>query len=30
MESVDGEWKLARATVIQQWEGVAGCAAASP
>jgi len=30
MESVDDEWKLARATVIQQWEGVAGCAAASP
>lgn len=29
MEYLDGQWKLARATVIQEWEGVAGCAVAS-
>lgn len=26
MAIVDGVWKLERATVIQEWEGVAGCA----
>ena len=26
MRLVDGSWKLAEAKVIQQWEGVAGCA----
>jgi len=25
---VDGEWLLAKATLVQQWEGVAGCALA--
>lgn len=28
MVLVDGEWKLERATVVQQWEGIAGCALA--
>lgn len=26
MERVQGEWKLAKTSVIQEWEGVAGCA----
>jgi len=26
MRRVDGTWKLAEARVVQQWEGVAGCA----
>jgi hypothetical protein len=29
MELVDGQWRLARATVLQEWEGVAGCALAA-
>lgn len=29
MVEVDGRWKLERATVVQEWEGVAGCALAS-
>lgn len=29
MQRVDGEWRLASATVVQQWEGIAGCASAS-
>lgn len=28
MVLVDGVWKLERATVVQQWEGIAGCALA--
>ena len=28
MVLVDGLWKLERATVVQQWEGIAGCALA--
>lgn len=28
MRLVDGEWKLAEALVVQEWEGVAGCALA--
>jgi hypothetical protein len=28
MRLVDGEWRLEAATIIQQWEGVAGCAGA--
>lgn len=26
MERVKGEWKLAKTTVVQEWEGVSGCA----
>lgn len=26
MQLVEGVWKLARATLVQEWEGVAGCA----
>lgn len=26
MQRVDGRWRLAKATLVQQWEGVAGCA----
>lgn len=29
MVRVDGTWKLERATVVQEWEGIAGCALAS-
>lgn len=29
MQRFDGEWRLASATVVQQWEGIAGCASAS-
>lgn len=29
MQRLDGEWRLASATVVQQWEGIAGCASAS-
>lgn len=28
LERVDGEWRVARSTLIQRWEGVAGCALA--
>lgn len=28
MRRVDGEWKLERATLVQEWQGVAGCALA--
>ena len=28
MRLIDGEWRLEAATIIQQWEGVAGCAVA--
>ena len=28
MQRVDGRWRLAKATLVQQWEGVAGCALA--
>lgn len=28
MVLIDGVWKLERATVVQQWEGIAGCALA--
>lgn len=28
MRLVDGEWRLARATAVQRWDGVAGCALA--
>lgn len=26
MEQVDGEWKLSSSSLVQRWEGVAGCA----
>lgn len=29
MRRVDGSWKLERATLLQEWEGVAGCANSS-
>lgn len=29
MRRVDGEWRLERATLVQEWQGVAGCALAS-
>ena len=28
MQRVDGQWRLAKTTLVQQWEGVAGCALA--
>ena len=29
MVRVDGRWRLAKAELVQRWEGVAGCARAS-